>query len=229
MQSMQSMLRSRSSQSFKQSTLAKDRFVVDPAADKCLPSERRTCILLWLREDRFVRAEGVRGEAMCKHLITMIALAGACSVHVGARAEESNMRLASWERGVSVQPIDAPDMKVYLWFYEWNMFDAVEKGQHTRGAWTNRITVEQDGKLDTVTSSTPGITLAMTAVRDGAEMKLTIFNRTEHDWPSLASIRIAATCRRSFSARSPLTSEIERPKRCGYVVMTLYLRDGDFA
>ncbi len=125
---------------------------------------------------------------MRKRPLAIIAFAGMCFACLNGLAEESNMRLAPWERGVSVRPISTPDMKVYLWFYEWHMFDAVKRGQHTRGAWTNRITMGQDGKLATVESSNPGVTLEMTTVRDGAEMKLTIVNRSRHDWPPLASI-----------------------------------------
>lgn len=124
---------------------------------------------------------------MHKQLVATIVFAGIGFPWVCC-AEKTNMRLAPWERGVSVRPFSSPDMKVYLWFYEWHMFDAVERGQHTRGTWTNRVTMGQDGKLATVESSTPGITLEMTPVRDGADMKLTIVNRSRHDWPPLASM-----------------------------------------
>ncbi len=33
------------------------------------------------------------------------------------------MRLAQWERGLLVHPIQHPEMKVYLWFYEWHKSD----------------------------------------------------------------------------------------------------------
>ncbi|MDP6553939.1 MAG: hypothetical protein QGF59_31415 [Pirellulaceae bacterium] len=125
---------------------------------------------------------------MRMRLMVNIIFATLCFACVNVVAQDSNMRLASWERGVSVQPISEPDMRVYLWFYEWHMFDAVNRGQHTRGAWKNRITIRKDGKLATVESSNPGITLEITPVRDGAEMKLTIVNRSRHEWPPLASI-----------------------------------------
>ncbi len=121
-------------------------------------------------------------------VIIIFIFASLCFSRVNAVAEDSNMRLVPWERGVSVQPLSAPDMKVYLWFYEWQMFDAVNQGQHTRGAWKNRITMGKDGKLATVESSNPGITLEFTPVQDGADMKLTIANRSRHAWPQLASI-----------------------------------------
>ena len=52
-----------------------------------------------------------------------------------------DIRLSEWERGVSVDSTGQPDMRGYLWFYEWHMFDAVTPGQHTRGNWTNRAEV----------------------------------------------------------------------------------------
>ena len=76
---------------------------------------------------------------MRMRLTAIIIFASMCFARVDVVAEDSNMRLVPWERGVSVQPIGTPDMKVYLWFYEWHMFDAVNRGQHTRGAWKNRI------------------------------------------------------------------------------------------
>ena len=125
---------------------------------------------------------------MCLRLLAMIVFASLCFARDSVVAEDSNMRLAPWERGVSVQANGAPDMKVYLWFYEWHMFDAVKRGQHTRGAWANRMTIGKGGKRATVESSNPGIKLEMTSVRDGVEMKLTIVNESQHDWPPLASI-----------------------------------------
>ncbi len=120
--------------------------------------------------------------------MVVFVLAGICFACIDGLAQESNLRLAGWERGVSVQPLRTPDMKVYLWFYEWHMFDAVTKGQHTRGAWMNQITIAENGKQATVVSGNPGITLKMAAVRDGVDMQLTIANQSQHDWPDLAAI-----------------------------------------
>lgn len=45
-------------------------------------------------------------------------------------------RLAEWERGVALQAPGRPGMAVNYWFYEWNMFDAVLRGQPTPSALT---------------------------------------------------------------------------------------------
>src|SRR4051812_23280091 len=39
----------------------------------------------------------------------------------------------AWETGLAVESRDQQGMAVFLWFYEWNMFDAVKKGEHTQG------------------------------------------------------------------------------------------------
>ena len=56
---------------------------------------------------------------------------------LSAKAEEEapNVRLLEWDRGLAVQSLTQKQMVVYLWFYEWNMFDAIEPGQHTRGTY----------------------------------------------------------------------------------------------
>ena len=43
------------------------------------------------------------------------------------------IRLGKWDIGISIQHPGQKGMNIYLWFYEWRMFDAVEKGEHTHG------------------------------------------------------------------------------------------------
>lgn len=105
-----------------------------------------------------------------------------------ASATSARMRFSEWERGVSVDSVSDPEMRMYLWFYEWNMFDAMLPGQHTRGMWDNEVTVDTDRQSARVTSGFPGLSVEAQAVDDGAELMLTVTNRSEHDWPPLASI-----------------------------------------
>jgi hypothetical protein len=79
-------------------------------------------------------------------------------------------------------------MRVYLWFYEWHMFGAVEPGQHTGGTWENEITLSDDRSAARIVSANPGLELEMRAVEDGAELSLTVQNTTERAWPELASM-----------------------------------------
>ena len=114
-----------------------------------------------------------------------------------------NVRLSKWQRGLSVDSTVRPDMRMYLWFYEWQLFDAIEKGQMTHGVWTGRdvvfrdrqsgkitlpTTVSEDHLSGSVVAAERGLRLDMKAVPDGAEMTLTVTNRSDQDWPNLAAI-----------------------------------------
>ena len=121
-----------------------------------------------------------------------------------APAEASaNIRLSKWQRGLSVDSMVRLDMRMYLWFYEWQLFDAIEKGQMTHGIGTGRDIVlrdRQSGKITlptivsedhlsgSVVAAERGLKLDMKAVSDGAVMTLTVTNRSDHEWPKLAAI-----------------------------------------
>ena len=112
-------------------------------------------------------------------------------------------RLSTWQRGLSVDSVAEPGMRVYLWFYEWQLFDAVEKGQMTRGAFTGLnidprkpelgvhelpTSVSADRLSGSVAAPERGLKLEMKAVPEGAELTLTVTNRSDHDWPELAAV-----------------------------------------
>jgi hypothetical protein len=78
-------------------------------------------------------------------------------------------------------------MAAYLWFYEWNMFDAVRAGQHTPGGFQPfERTVSSDENRGSLTSD--NMQLDVEAVEDGAELRLAVTNQSQHDWPELAGI-----------------------------------------
>jgi len=93
-------------------------------------------------------------------------------------------RLVEWERGVAVEPRGNPGMTMYLWFYEWNMFEAMAPGPHTHG--TYKLERRCDAAGARITS--PAIHFRMKPVSDGAEMLLTVKNLTGHAWPAIAAI-----------------------------------------
>lgn len=95
--------------------------------------------------------------------------------------------LEKWERGVAIHAPGEKGMTVWLWFYEWNMFSAAKAGQHTRGQWLNRVTVNNAGSR-AVIDCRPNFRLEMKAVADGAELTLHVTNKSGHDWPELAGI-----------------------------------------
>jgi len=96
------------------------------------------------------------------------------------------LRLFEWERGVAVQPPDHPGRTMFLWFYEWNMFEAMSPGEHTPGNWKLTRRIAPDGRGATITG--PGLRLEMKVVADGAELTLEVTNVSAHDWPELAAI-----------------------------------------
>lgn len=101
-------------------------------------------------------------------------------------AAPPELRLLEWERGIAVEPRGLPDHAMFLWFYEWNMFAAMSPGEHTPGNWRLERRVAADGRRAVV--SGPGLRLEMTAVADGAELRLEVTNLTTYDWPELAGI-----------------------------------------
>ena len=124
--------------------------------------------------------------------LIVCALTAGLSLVLTGFGETSNnpplVKLETWERGIAVTSPYQEDMTVFLWFYEWNMFDALQKGQHTHGTSENEINVSQDQRSGSVVSSPLGLSLEMQAGVDSADMTLTVTNESDHDWPELASI-----------------------------------------
>ncbi len=106
---------------------------------------------------------------------------------IGCASHQGTLALSEWERGIAVAPREHGTMAMYLWFYEWHMFDAVEKGEHTAGGFDGFKREVSPGK-DAATVSSDAIRLSLQTVSDGVELQLAISNRSDHDWPPLAAI-----------------------------------------
>lgn len=119
----------------------------------------------------------------CFHALVVLVLSTSM---VGAEEGEPNVRLFEWERGFYVKTLEHDDMPVYLWFYEWNMFEAIQPGQHTQGTYKLDRKLGKDGREGIISSD--ALTLRMTAATDGADLKLTVRNRTDYDFPPIAAI-----------------------------------------
>lgn len=102
------------------------------------------------------------------------------------RPARPNVKLREWEKGIAVDSLDEPGMSVYLWFYEWNMFEARARGQHTGGTYEWKRTVSEDGRTALIDAG--DMQLDIRAEHDGAKLTLDITNRTEHAWPEIAGI-----------------------------------------
>jgi hypothetical protein len=75
---------------------------------------------------------------------------------------------------------------MYLWFYEWNLFEAFGKGQHTAGNHIPAKELSKDGRNGALKHT--GLRLEVNAQNDGADLQLTVTNETSHDWPLIAAI-----------------------------------------
>jgi hypothetical protein len=134
---------------------------------------------------------GVQPTSRCVSagiLILTLALAMVASASTATRAGETPVRLSQWDRGIAIHAPEHPDMLMYLWFYEWNMFEAMQKGQHTQGTHRNQVDVSTDGLTGTIVSEPLGLALEARAGAGGVEMVLRATNRSNHAWPQPAAI-----------------------------------------
>ena len=104
--------------------------------------------------------------------------------------EGERIWLLGWKRGFKIHPAKLPEMRMFFWFYEWNLFGAYNEGDYTRGVASNKIEIrpEEDGDRVVFHSWNPGLNLLAKPVGDGVELLLEIENTSKHDWPELASI-----------------------------------------
>jgi hypothetical protein len=100
------------------------------------------------------------------------------------------LQLADWERGVSISaPHDdatLEPMRMYLWFYEWNMFDAMSPGEHTAGRFDRFRREFSDDRHALLENDE--MTLELRSGRGDVDLELTVHNRSQHDWPEPAAI-----------------------------------------
>jgi hypothetical protein len=120
---------------------------------------------------------------------SMALLLGSFPVIVSANSAQGvppTVKLVNWERGIALKSQDQESMAMFLWFYEWNMFDAVEPGVHTHGSFDNKVGIEENQREAVIQS--PAMRLTVDAVPDGADLSLTITNRSTRNWPDVAGI-----------------------------------------
>jgi hypothetical protein len=88
--------------------------------------------------------------------------------------------------GVSLIHKSNPVLRMYLWMYEWNLFEAVDAGEHTHGYTLQERWVSDDRHKASVSGH--DLSFDFTAVSDGAVVSLTVRNGSDHDWPPYAGI-----------------------------------------
>ncbi|MBN1676042.1 MAG: hypothetical protein JXR37_33670 [Kiritimatiellae bacterium] len=94
--------------------------------------------------------------------------------------------LGEWERGLAFWPTEAAGVRLYLWFYEWHLFDAVRAGQHTGGYWIPTKRMACDHRQAVL--SHPGMALSVSATDDGADLSMEITNQSGYAWPPIAAV-----------------------------------------
>lgn len=98
----------------------------------------------------------------------------------------NTMRLRNWERGVRLESRSDPNLFAFLWFYEWHLFDAVKRGEHTHGAYDWDWCVNENGADARMDAD--WLRLDAQATTNGATLTLEIANNTDHDWPAIAAV-----------------------------------------
>ena len=83
--------------------------------------------------------------------------------------------LDKWRRGFSFTPDERNDLTMYLWFYEWNMFEAVHPGQHTGGDHVPQQTL--DDNVGVLEHPDLGLRLNVSGNENGADLLLSIANK----------------------------------------------------
>jgi len=127
---------------------------------------------------------------MCKRIVIFTMIVVQCVLWFICMAQEAKMedlmRLTNWKRGIKVESRRNKTGFVYLWFYEWHLFDAVRKGEHTHGSWKWEWTVDANGTLAQMNSQ--WLKMRVKATENGADMTLDITNTTDYDWSDIAAI-----------------------------------------
>ena len=96
------------------------------------------------------------------------------------------MNLSIWDRGVKITSPTDEGTFAYLWFYEWNMFDAVREGEHKSGTSDWQWSMVSTSSY--ASSKGDWFLLSATAVEDGTELQLQVTNTTDREWPEIAAI-----------------------------------------
>jgi hypothetical protein len=98
----------------------------------------------------------------------------------------NEMFLSKWDLGITLSSSADSNAYIYLRFYEWNLFDAVIAGEHTRGRdrWPWVISPDQQVAI----MNFDFFRVQIKVVEDGAIMNLTVTNNSSHDWPEIAAI-----------------------------------------
>jgi hypothetical protein len=103
-----------------------------------------------------------------------------------ARPPPAPLVLEEWERGIAVRSLEAPDMDMYLWFYEWNLFDAFQPGQSSAGDYEFERSVAPDGRSARIRAE--NLVLELEVDAEGVALELSVTNPQEEPFGELAAL-----------------------------------------
>lgn len=124
-----------------------------------------------------------RNRAVAGILFSLLFLLSSCShspLHAG------QYELTKWKRGIKIRPLFQNGREMHLWFYEWNIFDAFEKGERTQGRWHFDTRISDKGRSAVI--SDDALNLTVRTNETGADLLLTVVNNSDHDWGEWAAI-----------------------------------------
>jgi len=96
------------------------------------------------------------------------------------------IKLSEWSRGIKLESQSDVNLFAFFWFYEWYLFDAVRKGEHTPGNYNWEWTVDEHCKSAVLNAE--WLKLNINSRENGADLLMEITNYSDHDWPSIAAI-----------------------------------------
>lgn len=96
------------------------------------------------------------------------------------------MKLEQWDRGLKLASRSDTSLFTYLWFYEWLLFDAVEKGEHRSGNSDWLWSIDGEGRVGTMDAG--WLKTEVVATERGATLKMEVRNDSDHDWPDIAAL-----------------------------------------
>ncbi len=78
------------------------------------------------------------------------------------------MKLTGWERGIKLEYRSDRNRFAFLWFYEWHLFNAIEKGEHTQGTYDWEWCVDENET--TAYMNVEWLKMNINATNNGAEL-----------------------------------------------------------
>ena len=96
------------------------------------------------------------------------------------------LEIDTWERGLRFTAGSDPGMFVYLYFYEWNMFEAVREGEHTGGRFDYQWQVTHGGAAAEM--QTDPFHVRADVQGDRVNLSLRVTNQSQRNWPDPAAM-----------------------------------------